>query len=115
MAKEGLNPSPMLTYNKYTDESFIQKKMWDVSSKKKKKSSSEFKGLSITAVASGFCISSCSRVPSTAMMPWWAIAGDGRVICFGNYVSLFTKRAVSFLRVTYANQTMADEVWKVRK
>lgn len=63
--------------------------MWDISGKKAQKHSSEFKEHSITAVASGCCISNCSWVPSTEMTPRWARAGDSRIICFGNCVSPF--------------------------
>lgn len=31
------------------------------------------------------------------MMPWWARAGDGRIICFGNFVSLFAPQRRHFL------------------
>lgn len=57
------------------------------------------------------------RVPDSAMTPWWAQAGDSRIICFGNCAALSTrtKTSVSFECVVYAKQTVSDGGWKVRK
>lgn len=51
------------------------------------------------------------------MTPRWAAAGAGRIICFGNRVTLFTSQRAQFLfsRVACAKQTASDGGWKVRK